>query len=261
MTTIRLPRDARGVLFSLVIVLAGAGAGHAASSADQFQSGREDFERGRYGQAATDLKAFLDASPGSSDAEAATWMLAESYRQTSQWALAEVEYQHLLSTFPGSARTADASFNMGVVLWKQAGSAAYDQEMTARAMAQFMRFLQLNPGHARAAEAQGYVDGARMRLAEKLYRIARLYLRMRLHASARLYVDELVSTYPETMWADRGLILRAQSLEKEGKLGESLEVYTHASRSAHDAVAQKDAAKGLARLQKRLGTSSAARTP
>src|SRR5262249_31093733 len=155
----------------------------------QFQDGREDFDGGRYGQAATELKAFLDASPGSSDAEAATWMLAESYRHTGQWPLAEVEYQHLISTFPGSARTADASSGLGIVLWKQASSAAYDQEMTERALEQFLRFLQVNPGHPQAAAAQAYVDQARLRLAEKMYRIARLYMRMKLYASGRLYVD------------------------------------------------------------------------
>ncbi len=251
----------RRAIGTLLWCLLFAGLARAASPREQFLEAKAQFDRGRFAQAATEFKAFLDASPGSADAEAATWMLAESYRETSQWPLAEVEYQHLMSTYPGSGYVSDCSFLLGYVMWRQSSSAPYDQDMTARSMEQFLRFLQLYPDHARAEQARELIAQARVRLAEKLYAIARLYFRMKLHTSSRMYIEQLVQQYPETVWADRGLLLRAQSLEKEGKLGECMEAYSLASRAAHDSLVLREVTKGMARVQKRLGGSSSARTP
>jgi outer membrane assembly lipoprotein YfiO len=260
-TTLIMPRPSHLVLsiaLSMLIVLAGARACLGEEASDRrFAEARSEFLRGHFAQAAQDLKAFLEASPGSADAEEATFLLAESYRHTGDFALAEVEYRQLITTYPASAHRAEAEFQMGVVLWRESHGAPYDQDLTHRALDQFRRFVTTHPDDPHVQEAKAVIAQAEARLAEKLYRIGRLYVKLRAYESARIYLNDLVSTYPNTLWADRGALLLAESLERENRLGEALEAYTAASKSVHDPGVQREVEKKLSRLQRRLSKDAA----
>ena len=95
-----------GWLLALAFVIAPPAvrsAGARDTAASVMADARDQFARGRYTQSIIQFRELLDQWPGSAEAEDATWYLAESYRLNHDWTLAQVQYEHLLSSFPGSA--------------------------------------------------------------------------------------------------------------------------------------------------------------
>ena len=242
----------------LACVLSAAPAHARDTAASQFADALSEFQRGRWNDAITDLKAFLDAWPGSADAEQATWMLAESYRHMKEWPTAEVEYEHILTTYPAGPHAAEASYDLGLVLWAQSHGPAFDQDMTRRALEQFQRFLAACPDRPEAAQARQDVARAQDRLAEKDYRIARLYLKLHQYDAVRVAVEDLAASYPDSPWTERARLLLAQAYEKQKRLSDALDTYTTLSKSAHDAGIVRVAERKVAELQRRLTQGSAA---
>lgn len=229
------------------------------TAASTFVDAKDQFTRGRYAQAIVQLRDMLDQWPGSAEAEDATWYLAESYRLTHDWTLAQVQYEHLIASFPGSARRADATYYLGDALWHQAHGAAYDQDFTERARAQFQRFLEMYPDHEKVTEARVAMQAATDRLAERSYRECKTYYALRDLDALQLYVRDLNERYPHDIWAERGTLLVAKALERNKRLGEALTTYTALADSTRDATLAAEAKRRAADISRRLGSTPSAR--
>ncbi len=229
------------------------------TAATLFVDARDQFSRGRYTQAITQLRELLDQFPGSAEAEDATWYLAESYRANKDWTLAQVQYEHLLSSFPGSPRRGDAMYGLGDAFWHQAHGAPYDQDFSERALAQFQRFLAAYPEHPKATEARVGIQAATNRLAERAFRESRTYFSLRDLDALQLYVTDLNARYPQTVWADRGMLLLGRALLRDKRLGEAHATFTALAERTADAEVKSEARKRAAELERRLGQAPSAR--
>jgi len=213
-------------LFAAVVLLA-AGCG---GTLQEQTGGIADYERGKkaydgtnWADAALDLKAFVEAYPGTERTDDALFYLGDAYFRMKDYALASGQFDRLLRDFPASVYEADARFLLARCDDLQSHGAMLDQTETERAITRYREFLGSHPDHARAGEATARIAALRDRLAEKRFKSGRLYTRLREFDAADRYLRGIISDYPESRWAAEAALLLAETLVKRGRREEALE--------------------------------------
>jgi outer membrane assembly lipoprotein YfiO len=243
----RLSRHIRGAItLAVVLVLGGCATGGGrpiapSSGPDQLRVAKLRYDQHQYTDAIDLLKGYLQFQSGASDLDEAHFVLGMSYVKRSEWPLAATEFQILTTDFGDSPRLADAHYWLGICYWKQTRPAAYDQDMTRRALGQFDRFLTLYPDHPEVAEIQKYKALGRDRLAEKAYNNGALYLKLHYFIPARYYFALVRKEYPEGRWADLSLPGMAESYYREGLPEEARTLLATSAGSLTDPEARRRA--------------------
>jgi len=224
----RTPTAGRAVAFLLGgVLLVGCGA-----TVKEMPGGIADYERGKrsYDQenwldASLDLKAFVDAYPGSERADDALFYLGDSYFRMKDYALASGQFDRLLRDFPASVHEPDASYFLARCDDLQSHPAKLDQTETERAITRYRTFLEAHPDHPRAQEAQARLTALRSKLAEKRYLNGKLYKKLKHIDAAERYFRGVINEYSDTSWAaDAGLALAEMLLEQGFPPGESIDI-------------------------------------
>jgi len=253
MTTRRL----LAALFCAIVVSGCAsGGGHAlapAAGADQLRVAQLRYDRHEYTGAIELLKGYLQYQTGAGDLDQAHFLLGMCYVQDKDWPMAATEFGLVTTDFADSPRAADAHYWLALSYWKQSHPAAYDQEMTRRAIAQVDRFLALYPGHPKAAEAQQIKRDGRARLAEKAIKNGRLYLKLRQFTPARYYFAQVQKDYADTPWVEQARVGEAEALFGLGQKDAARQMLGGDDATWNDL----DAKQRAAALKKRIGAAVA----
>lgn len=222
------PRPAAAAFVALLLVAVGPiGCGAAAiaertgGTAD-YDHGKKAYDQENWLDASLDLKAFVEAYPGTERTDDALFYLGDSYFRMRDYALASGQFDRLLRDFPQSIHEAEARYLLARCDDEQSNSAMLDQTETGRAISRYKEFLELHPEHPRAADAKKRLALLQDKLAEKRYRNGRLYMKLRHHDAADRYFRDVIVEYPTSKWAaDAGLLL-AESLMKRGRRDEAV---------------------------------------
>jgi outer membrane protein assembly factor BamD len=181
-----------------------------------YERGKRAYDQQNWADAALDLKAFVEAYPGTERTDDALFHLGDAYFRMGDHALASGQFDRLLRDFPASIYEADARFLLARCDDLQSHGAMLDQTETERAMGRYREFLGAHPDHPRAAEAQARLAALRDRLAEKRFKNGRLYVRQRQYAAADRYLQSVIADFPESKWAaSAGLLLTETLLRRE----------------------------------------------
>lgn len=212
MTTLLRPAWFRRIVSVLsVAALAGCGASvlpSITSEAERLAAARRLMDEREYRSAAELLQAYIANNAGSGDVDQAIYLLGLSHLKTKDWSLAAVEFERLLRDYPESDSSAAARYGLAEAKFAQSRPPEYDQDNTRQALDEWMRYLQDFPGHWQNTAARERILACRTRLAEKLIRTARLYVKMSEWGPARVYFQKVATDYPETTWlpeAEMGL--------------------------------------------------------
>lgn len=194
----------RRVLLAVALLLAMASAACAASgppdglgSTDVYRWSVERFEAGEYGSAAKGFDDFLLREPLHPRADSAQYLLGESNFRAERYLEAAEAFERLAVNRPGSDLADDAQLGVCRSYWELSPDLALDQEYTRQARDACDRLLQYytpSPLEARARELR---TEARAKLAAKKYRIAKWYYDHDAYESANIYLEEVLSDYPE----------------------------------------------------------------
>jgi outer membrane protein assembly factor BamD len=180
------------------------------------------FERRKYSRSAVEYKDFLATFAGDERSDYAQFRLAESYRLDEQYAVAGVEYRILVNDYGYSEYVDDAFFLEGLCAFKQANRAERDQTKSYEALNRINRFLQLFPTSPRKEEAERVLTGIHDRLGKKDFLNAKLYYSMGEENAALIYLDKVISAFPETVWAQRSHYYRGMIMNNRGERSEAL---------------------------------------
>ena len=191
-------------------------------SAD-YDKGKKAYDEQNYLDASLDLKAFVEAYPGTERTDDALFYLGDSYFRMKDYALASGQFDRLLRDFPQSVHEPEARYLLARCDDLQSNSAMLDQTETDRAITRYREFLGLHPDHPRAADAKARLAAMQDKLAEKRYRNGRLYLKLRQHDAADRYFREVIENYPTSKWSAEAGLLLAESQMKQGRRAEALE--------------------------------------
>ena len=182
-----------------------------ATTEETYDVGRSALEREDYLVAIEAFKRVTANAPLDELADDAVIGLADAYSATGDYATAEAEYRRLTLDYPRSPLVAEAEYKIGLTYAERSRPAVYDQTATREAVAHFERFLAKHPNSEFVTDARREIAGLRAKLAEKLYTSAMLYIQLKSHASARIYLESVITDYADTMWAPRALLALARS--------------------------------------------------
>ena len=234
-------------------LLAGCGASTVPavhSEPERLAQGRRALERREYNVALELLKSYVENNAGGADVDQALELLGESHLHVKEWSEAQSQFERVLRDYPESDSAAAASFRLGEALWGQARGPAFDQEYTQKALEQWEGYLRAYPGHWQNAEGEKRRLAARARLADKLDRSGRLYLKLRRTEPARVYFQRVLDEYPDTAFAPDASLGLALADAQAGKRDEAMAALRDLqTRFAGQPVALS-AAKELARLER-----------
>ncbi|HEU4724414.1 MAG TPA: outer membrane protein assembly factor BamD [Candidatus Eisenbacteria bacterium] len=188
-----------------------------------YERGKKAYDQANWADAALDLKAFVEAYPGTERTDDALYYLGDAYFKMKDYALASGQFDRLLRDFPASVYEADARFYLARCDDLQSHGAMLDQTETERAITRYREFLGAHPDHPRAAEATARVAALRDRLAEKRFKSGRLYTRLREYDAAERYFRIVIAEYPESRWAADAALLLVETLVKRGRRDEAIE--------------------------------------
>ncbi len=175
-----------------------------------FEKAMNQYDRGRYGDAARAFETVVSVGRGTETGQEAQFYIAESYFRNRQFALAAAEYQRYHVFFPRSERRPDAQFREALSYYNLSPRYNLDQSDTYRSIERFQLFISQNPNAEKVSEAAEKIDELREKLARKKFAAAEQYMTLaRRQASnfrsAAIYYGLVIDRFPETSYAERAL--------------------------------------------------------
>lgn len=176
----------------------GAAPPESAPAPERFEWAVQHYRAGDYGAAVEGFRSFMVTSPLHEHADSAQYLLAKSYLGQGNAVQAANEFMQLASTRPGSSVADDAQLGACRAYWEAAPGVARTQENTRAAIEACRRLTEFFPESPLVPEAEELIERAREKLARKEYRIARYYFDEGFYESANIYLESVLSEFPET---------------------------------------------------------------
>lgn len=120
----------------------------------------------------------------------------ENYRD------AENFFRGFLEVFPNSSKAEEVDYMHAMCFYKQSPKIELEQTNTAKAMGVMQTFINTHPGSPRIAEATEIIDKCRAKLEQKELRAADQYYKVSQYRAAAIAYDNLLNSYPESLFAD-----------------------------------------------------------
>lgn len=127
---------------------------------------------------------------------------------------AEEAFNKVLSNYPDSEWASPAKFQLASCRAALSRGSDYDQGATQEAKEQFEEFVREHPEATLSREAEKNINKLREKEGESNYNIARFYEKQKAYESAKIYYNDTVNNYPESIWAAKALE-RLQIMEKK----------------------------------------------
>lgn len=247
-------RSASAGVLACILAWAGTGCGGpriALAPTDpeyEFRLGQAELQRQHWINAQDHLKRFLDLHPGHARADSAQYSLGAAKFGAKLYPEAAVEFQIVGQEYPRSPLRTDAAFQECVSYARQMRSPNLDPTPAIRARTCFDEFLLRASAGADSARAGAELRKIADFMAEKDFQIGKMYVGMKRPASARVYLLDILQTYPESsrtpdVWLHMG---RVEEMEKHW--AEAAAAYRRVVQDYAASPAAGDARKRLDRL-------------
>lgn len=132
-------------------------------------------------------------------------MLARAHMGRGEEITAIMHFQRLVNDFPSSPLQLDARFGICEAYNDLSPRPPLDQEYTRSALLHCESVSQYYPDTEQAATAASYVNALRHKLAQKLYDAGVYYRQRRAYDAAVVYLEDVVTEYPQTSIAPAAL--------------------------------------------------------
>ncbi len=165
----------------------------------------------KYVDATSAFETVLSIGRGSTIAENAQWLLADSYFKTKDYVMAAAEFQRYHGNYPRSERRAEAEFMEGICYVRLSPRYNLDQTDTYKAIEIMQLFIARYPNSDKTREAAQHIDQLREKLAQKQHSAGLLYLRLQSYEAAAIYFGLTIDQFPETRWAEISLAKQVES--------------------------------------------------
>ncbi len=207
------------------------------------------FKRKKNFQSQELYKAFLLRHPGNARSDHVQFMLAESYYEDKEYALAGVEYRILVSNYGYSDYVDDAYFKEALCLYYEAPRVELDQTRTREALNKLQTFVRIFPTSPLIPDVQRYIAEIREKLAEKDLKNAIFYIDARRFDAALIYLDKVIDNYPDNDYWAMALYHKATILERRLEFDQAIELYERVLDYPGNLRVKSAAREGLNRLR------------
>lgn len=187
-----------------------------------FSLGQMSLAQGKYKLAQQAFLNFTIRFPTHPKATEAQFLLAESYYRDRNWEEAISEYRFLLDNYPKNPFREEAFLHMAASYLKKSPPPYLDQTETERAVDMLRNFLGAYPDSPFAPEARELLKEAKDKLAQHLLISAKTYIALEHYESARLFLEELIKSYPKVPTAWKARVILSEVLIKLGERDDAL---------------------------------------
>jgi outer membrane protein assembly factor BamD len=167
----------------------------------RFNRAKELVDEGDYLEAINEFTVITLQFQGSAFAADAQYYLGECRFERGEYILSAFEYSVVRTSYPASPRVPDAHYKLGLSYYMQSPKPVLDQQNTRKAIDEFQAFVEYNPGHALAPDAEAKIKELTERLAFKAYEAARQYERLDYFRAAILSYEVVIEKYHDTDYA------------------------------------------------------------
>jgi outer membrane protein assembly factor BamD len=210
----------------------------------------ERIENGKCLHASETLRLLSLEQAGVPYVDSIIYHLARAYACLNDYALAQLEYERVVNSYPTSALVDDAAFGLAYAQFKQApGNPGLDQKEAERAVRSLEDFIAIYPLSDRRDDALELLTEMKNRLAKKSYDTGRLYLKLRADSSAMIYFQQLWDEYTDSPFAARALWLLAEKERHRQNYPGAVQRYEQLIGVYPDAIEVKQAKMMLERIQ------------
>jgi outer membrane protein assembly factor BamD len=184
---------------------------------DIIAKGDQYFERRKYYPSQELFKAFLSRYSGHERSDYAQYMLAESYFNMEEYALAAVEYRVLVTNYGYSEYVDEGYFREAMCNYNQSPKPQLDQTKAYEALSQFEQFVRVFSASPLVPEAEKHIAAIHEKLAGKEMENAAFYYKKKWYASALIYLDKIIAEYPGNVHWIEAKYMKANILYARGE--------------------------------------------
>jgi outer membrane protein assembly factor BamD (BamD/ComL family) len=127
---------------------------------------------------------------------------------------AEEAFNKVISNYPDSEWTEAAKFQIASCRQAVSRGPDYDQGATKEAKQKFEEFVKQHPDAVLSRDAEKNIDQLKEQEAQSDYGIGRFYEKQKADEAAKIYYNDAVNNYPNSVWAAKSLE-RLQIMEKK----------------------------------------------
>lgn len=126
---------------------------------------------------------------------------------------AEEAFNKVVTSYPDSEWVGAAKFQIAACRAAVSRGPAYDQGAAKEAKDKFEEFVRENPDAVLSRDAEKNINQLNEREAESYYSIGRFYEKQKAYNAAKIYYEDVLNSYPNSVWAAKSLE-RMQMMEK-----------------------------------------------
>ncbi len=171
-----------------------------------FELGLYNFYKGKYDKARFYFNRVLFSGEIKEFTDDAQFYIAKSYFNEKQFETAISEYNFLINQFPNSEHIEEAELDLVKLEILKVRSPLHETKELEKVLAKIEEFQKKYPESLYLEEIKGLKGEVLNILAEKVYKIAELYENMKKFNSAKIYYEELIDKYPDTIWAEKAKV-------------------------------------------------------
>jgi len=172
------------------------------TAVEYFKYAKEKYDDEDYFDAVNEFTVVSLRYPGSSVADSAQFYLGMCHFHMDEFIISAAEFNKLIEEMPKSPLVAEALLMMGESYYQISPRAELDQEYSIKAIKEFQLFLEDFPTHAKKEDVERKIYELREKQAEKQWRNAEIYRKMRKLKASIIYYDIVLSNFYDTEYAD-----------------------------------------------------------
>lgn len=173
----------------------------------KFTYAKKYFEQKKYGKASSILEDIVPSLKGTSKAEEALYLLAQSFFYNKDYTTATQYYKTYYTTYPKGEYIEIAHFNAAYGMYLESPDYRLDQAPTISAINEFQNFIELFPRSDKSEQAQKHMFELQDKLAEKDLGAVRLYYNLgnymgNNYESCVITARNAIKTYPYSKYLE-----------------------------------------------------------
>ncbi|MBN1408319.1 MAG: outer membrane protein assembly factor BamD [Calditrichaceae bacterium] len=176
------------------------------TASQYFKYAKDKFDDEDYYEASNEFTVVVLRYAGSTVADSAQFYLAECHFNMDEYIIAAAEFEKLINYMSRSPLVKEAQYKLAESYYQISPRPALDQNYTEKAMREFQNFIEDYPTHELKESAEKRILECREKLAEKQYKNADNYRKMREFNAAIIYYSIVIDEYYDTSFADDALI-------------------------------------------------------
>jgi outer membrane protein assembly factor BamD len=169
---------------------------------EYFKYAMNMYENEDYFEAVNEFTVITLRYPGSVYSDSAQFYLGMCHFKMDEFIISAAEFNKLIEEMGRSPLVPEAQYMLGESYYQLSPRAELDQEYTMQAIKQFQIFLEDYPTHEKKEDVEKKLLDLREKLAEKQWRNADNYRKMRKLRASLIYYDIVLNNFYDTEFAD-----------------------------------------------------------